>query len=69
MRTLKLLPQFMDRSGRIIYNIVPAVGLGDAIMGTIRLKEGDDTSPTMLEWAPKAQTNELMGETKTNAKT
>ena len=47
MEKLHLLPQFVDRSERTVFNIHENSGRGP-IVGQIRLKRGDDNVD--LEW-------------------
>lgn len=49
MNKLHLVPQFIDRAGRTVFNIHIGSGRGE-IIGLIRLKQGDDSLPMLLEW-------------------
>ena len=47
MNKLHLIPQFIDRAGRTVFNIHIGSGRGE-IIGQIRLKQDDES--VILEW-------------------
>lgn len=52
MNKLHLIPQFIDRAGRTVFNIHIGSGRGE-IIGQIRLKQDDDN--VLLEWVEETQ--------------
>ena len=55
MNKLHLIPQFIDRAGRTVFNIHIGSGRGE-IIGQIRLKQDDDN--VLLEWVEESNSED-----------
>ena len=55
MNKLHLIPQFIDRAGRTVFNIHLQSGRGE-IIGQIRLKQDDDS--VLLEWVEESNSED-----------